>query len=46
MREHWEAGEAAVAETMANTQIMAENIETGKSASFDLTVKPTPLPLP
>ena len=44
MREHWEAGEAAVAETMANARIMAENIETGKSASFDLTVKPTPLP--
>ena len=45
MREHWEAGQAAVAETLANAQVMAENIETGKSASFDLTVKPTPLPL-
>ena len=46
MREHWEAGQAAVAETMANARIMAENIETGKSAAFDLTVRPTPLPIP
>lgn len=46
MREHWEAGRRAVAETMANAQLMAENIETGKSAAFDLTVKPTPLSIP
>ena len=45
MREHWEAGQQAVAETMANARLVAENIETGKSASFDLTVKPTPLVL-
>ncbi|MEG3174615.1 patatin-like phospholipase family protein [Sphingomonas sp. RB3P16] len=44
MREHWEAGQEAVAETMANAQLVAENIETGKSASFDLTVKRIPLP--
>ena len=46
MREHWEAGQQAVAETMANTQLMAHNIETGTSAAFDLTVKPTPLLIP
>jgi NTE family protein len=44
MREHWEAGQEAVAETMANAQLVAENIETGKSASFDLTVHRVPLP--
>lgn len=44
MREHWEAGQEAVAETMAHAQLVAENIETGKSAAFDLTVHPTPLP--
>ena len=43
MREHWEAGQQAVAETMANARLVAENIETGKSASFDLTARP-PLP--
>lgn len=46
MREHWEAGQQAVAETMANAELVAENIETGKSASFDLTVRPAPPPLP
>ncbi|WP_189675321.1 patatin-like phospholipase family protein [Sphingomonas glacialis] len=44
MREHWEAGQEAVAETMAHAQLVAENIETGKSAAFDLTVHRTPLP--
>jgi NTE family protein len=44
MREHWEAGQAAVAETMANAELVAENIETGRSAAFDLTVKHPPLP--
>ena len=37
MREHWTAGLEAVAETMANAQLIAHNIETGKSAAFDLT---------
>ena len=46
MREHWEAGQQAVAETMANAQLVAHNIETGTSAAFDLTVKPTPLHIP
>ena len=46
MREHWEAGQQAVAETMANAQLVAHNIETGTSAAFDLTVKPTLLPIP
>ncbi len=36
MREHWDAGRAAVDETMANTELVAKNIETGMSASFDL----------
>nr|WP_295672200.1 patatin-like phospholipase family protein [Sphingomonas sp.] len=40
MREHWEAGMEAVAETMANAQLVAANIETGKSAAFDLVRKP------
>ncbi len=40
MREHWEAGQQAVAETMANAQLVAHNIETGTSASFDLTARP------
>jgi NTE family protein len=40
MCEHWNAGLEAVAETMANAQLVAENIETGKSAAFDLTVRP------
>ncbi len=44
MREHWEAGQEAVAETMAHAQLVAENIETGKSAAFDLTVHRTPFP--
>lgn len=44
MREHWEAGQAAVAETMANAELVAENIETGRSAAFDLTVKHPTLP--
>lgn len=39
MREHWRAGQDAVAETMANAQLVAANIETGKSAAFDLLPK-------
>jgi NTE family protein len=41
MEEHWRAGLEAVHETMANARLVAENIETGKSAAFDLTVHPT-----
>jgi NTE family protein len=37
MREHWAAGRAAVAETMANARLVAENILDGKTAAFDLT---------
>ncbi|MBA15823.1 MAG: hypothetical protein CMN73_05655 [Sphingomonas sp.] len=37
LREHWHAGEAAVAETMANARLIASNILDGKSAAFDLT---------
>ncbi|CAN5349460.1 DUF3734 domain-containing protein [soil metagenome] len=39
MGEHWNAGLEAVRETMANARLVAENIETGKSAAFDLTVE-------
>ena len=39
MREHWEAGLAAVDETMANAQLVAQNIVDCKSAAFDLTPK-------
>ncbi|MEN2785570.1 patatin-like phospholipase family protein [Sphingomonas qilianensis] len=42
MREHWQAGVEAVAETMANAQLVAANIETGKSAAFDLARKVLP----
>ena len=37
MREHWQAGAAAVAETMANAELVARNILDGKTAAFDLT---------
>ena len=37
MREHWAAGHEAVSETMANAQLVAENILDGKTAAFDLT---------
>lgn len=37
MREHWQAGRAAVATTIANACIAAENIADGRSAAFDLT---------
>lgn len=37
MREHWQAGRAAVAETMANARLVASNILDGKTAAFDLT---------
>jgi NTE family protein len=42
MREHWQAGAEAVAETMANAQLVAANIETGKSAAFDLGRRVSP----
>jgi len=37
MREHWAAGRAAVEATMANAELVAENILTGRTAAFDLT---------
>jgi NTE family protein len=37
MREHWQAGRTAVAETMANARLVAKNILDGKTAAFDLT---------
>lgn len=45
MREHWNAGMEAVAETMANAQLIAHNIETGQSAAFDLTQHPAHIPI-
>lgn len=36
MREHWAAGCAAVEATMANAELVAENILTGRTAAFDL----------
>ena len=44
MREHWAAGRAAVDESMANAELVAKNIETGKSASFDLARHAQPIP--
>jgi len=37
MREHWVAGRAAVAETMAKSRLVASNILDGRTAAFDLT---------
>ncbi|MCM8731704.1 patatin-like phospholipase family protein [Hephaestia sp. GCM10023244] len=37
MREHWHAGHEAVSETMANAQLVAQNILDGRSSAFDLT---------
>jgi NTE family protein len=37
MREHWQSGRAAVAETMANSRVLAQNIVDGRTAAFDLT---------
>lgn len=37
MREHWQAGRDAVAETMANSQVIARNIASEHTAAFDLT---------
>jgi len=37
MREHWQAGSEDVAATMANAELVAENILDGKTAAFDLT---------
>ena len=43
MTEHWLAGHEAVNQAIANSRVVAENIETGKSADFDLAVKPQPI---
>ncbi len=43
MHEHWAAGRAAVAETMANAQVVAADLLNGKTAAYDLTRTP-PLP--
>ena len=36
MQEHWAAGEAAVAETISHSELVAQNILDGKTAAFDL----------
>ena len=46
MREHWAAGHDAVTHAMANAEIVAENIATGKSAAFDLALSAAPAPPP
>jgi NTE family protein len=43
MREHWQAGHDAVNQAIANARVVAENIETGQTADFDLAVKPQPI---
>jgi len=43
MSEHWQAGHEAVNQAIANSRVVAANIETGKSADFDLAVKPQPI---
>ncbi|MEO5641580.1 MAG: patatin-like phospholipase family protein [Sphingomicrobium sp.] len=42
MREHWAAGHDAVTQAMANSQLVADNITTGKSAAFDLALSAAP----
>ncbi|PCD02660.1 hypothetical protein COC42_14820 [Sphingomonas spermidinifaciens] len=37
MREHWQAGRDAVADTMAQSRVLAQNIVDGRTAAFDLT---------
>ncbi len=37
MDEHWAAGRTAIADTMANAQVVAANIIDGRTAAFDLT---------
>lgn len=37
MRVHWQSGRDAIAETMANAQLVASNIADGHTAAFDLT---------
>lgn len=37
MREHWQSGRDAVDQTLAKSQIVAENILDGNTAAFDLT---------
>lgn len=37
MHEHWLAGRTAVAETMANARLVAQNVLDGHTAAFDLT---------
>ena len=37
MAEHWAAGQDAVAATMDRSELVAQNILSGKSAAFDLT---------
>ena len=39
MNEHWAAGQAAVAETVSKSELVARNILDGKSAAFDLARK-------
>ncbi len=46
MREHWAAGRDAVTNAMANAQLVAENITTGKSAAFDLALSAAPTAIP
>jgi len=43
MTEHWQAGHAAVNQAIANSRVVAHNIQTGQSADFDLAVKPQPI---
>lgn len=37
MAEHWAAGQAAVAQTMTHSELLARNILDGETAAFDLT---------
>ncbi|MFM9828032.1 MAG: patatin-like phospholipase family protein [Sphingomonas sp.] len=43
MNEHWAAGLNALEQAMSSCQLVAENIETGATAAFDLSPKTPPL---
>ena len=46
MHEHWDAGRNAVAQTMANAQVVAADLLDGRTAAYDLTRTPASPPAP
>lgn len=44
MEEHWQSGREAIDQALANSQVVAETIGTGRSAAFDLARRAEPIP--